>query len=307
MAMNLAQTRVVDPILTKVAVDYRNAALIGDTLFPRVPVDLRAGKVVEFNKEAFKLYDTARAPGAAVKEIEIGYDGRPFALMAHSLAGKVPVEKLQEAAKGPGIDLGSRSVATVMGVLLLGAEYRQATLARNPAGYAISHVQTLTGTNQWTDAGSDPMADIDDAKEVVRATIGRDPNTLVLGSAAFNAVKNHPKILERFKYTSSTSITVEMLAALFDVQKVVVGKAIYTDDSGTPRDVWGGDVILAYVPDTASKETPAFGYTYVLTGNPVVESSYFRPEVKSWLFPTTYEYEPEIVGPGAGFLIRNAA
>lgn len=307
MPMNLSQTRVVDPVLTKIAVDFRNEALIGDLLLPRVPVDMRAGKVVEFGKEAFHLYNTLRAPGAAVKEIEIGYENKPFALMMHSLAGKVPVEKLQEAAKGPGVDLGSRSVLSVMGTLSLGAEKYQANLIRNPATYPTSHVRTLSGVDQWTDAGSDPVADIDGGKEAVRSNIGRYPNTLALGPAAFNALKNHPKTLERFKYTSSTSITPEMLAALLDIKNVVVGKAIYTDDIGVSQDIWGGDAILAYVPESASKETPAFGYTYVLTGTPVVEASYFRQETKSWIFPTTYEYSPEVVCQDAGYLLQSVA
>ena len=41
-----AQARVVDPVLSNVAQGYRNAELVGDALFPFVPVLQRGGKIV---------------------------------------------------------------------------------------------------------------------------------------------------------------------------------------------------------------------------------------------------------------------
>lgn len=308
MPMNLTQVRVVDPVLTTISIGYRNASLVGDTLFPRVTVPLRAGRIIEFDKTAFRLVNTARAPGAVVQEITIGYEGKPFALVQHRLEGKVPTEHLQEASRGPGVDMGSRAVATVLDVILLGAEHEQATLARDPTQYSASHVITLTGTDKWSDAGSNPMDVIDGGRETVRASIGRYPNTLLLGPSAFNAAKKHPKIEEKLKYTTSASITAEMLAAQWNLKRVVVGEAIYMDEDGTSHDVWGNDAILAYIPENgAGKETPAYGYTYVLTGNPLVESAYLERNVDSWLYPVTYERKPVIVGPDGGVLIRGVA
>ncbi len=161
---------------------------------------------------------------------------------------------------------------------------------------------------QWTDGGSDPQANIQLGREVIRATIGRYPNTLLLGPAAYNAARMHPKVIERFKYTTDAPVTADMLATLLEVNRVVVGTSIYMDEDDTPHDVWGADAILTYVPGQgASLRTPAYGYTYVLTGNPFVEPANFDTNVKSWLYPVTYERKPVIVGPGAGYLIRNAA
>ncbi|MBF0192100.1 MAG: major capsid protein [Magnetococcales bacterium] len=307
--MNLAQVRLVDPVLTEISLGYRNAALVGEVLFPRVPVSLRAGKIIEFDKQAFLLVNTARAPGSGVKEINIGYEGAPFALDAHSLAGKIPQEHMEEAARGPGVDLGSRAVTTVMDIMLLGAEHEQAVLARNEARYPAGHVLDLNsaGQTQWTNGVSDPMRDIDTGREVVRAAIGRYPNTLLLGPKAFNAAKTHPDVIDKIKYTTSASVTVEMLAAQWNLKRVVVGEAVYTDDTGQTHDVWGADAILAYVPDGGvGREVPSYGYTYVLQGNPFVETPYYDAKIKSWLHPVTYERKPVMVGPGAGFLIQNA-
>lgn len=310
MNMSMSDVRVVDPVLTEVSIGYRNATLVGDLLYPRVPVELRAGKIIEFDKQAFRLVGTARAPGANVKEVPIGYEGQAFALDQHALSGKLPREHLEEASRAPGVNLGAQSVRTVMDILLLGAEYAQAALARDPAKYAADHVLNLTGAGQtpWSDGAKDPLSDIDDAREVIRGTIGRYPNTLLLGPMAFNAAKSSPAVIEKFKYTSSASITADMLAAQWNLKKVVVGEAIYTDDQGDFHDVWGADAILAYVPEGGvGKEVPSYGYTYVLRGCPFVESAIYDGKTKSWLYPVTHEYKPVMVGPGAGFLLRNVA
>jgi hypothetical protein len=88
--MTPGQARVVDPVLTTVAQGYKNSEFVGFALFPAVPVDLRGGQVIQFGKEAFRLYNTRRAPGGAVKRLQVGYSGEKYALESHSLAGQVP-------------------------------------------------------------------------------------------------------------------------------------------------------------------------------------------------------------------------
>ncbi|MBF0418399.1 MAG: major capsid protein [Magnetococcales bacterium] len=197
-----------------------------------------------------------------------------------------------------------------MDILLLGAEYDQAALARDPAQYAADHVLTLAGAGKtpWTNGAANPVSDIDPARETIRSTIGRYPNTLIMGPAAFNAAKNSPLVIEKIKYTSSASITADMLASQRNLKRVVVGEADYANDQDVMVDVWGADAILAYLPEGGpSIHTPSYGYTYVLDGNPFVEVAQFEAKIKSWLYPTTYERNLAMVGPGAGFLLRNVA
>ena len=64
---------------------------------------------------------------------------------------------------------------------------------------------------------------------------GRMPNRLGLGINVFNALKVHPAILERVKYGGSTanpaSVTENVLAQLFGVEKIVVLKSIMNNAS----------------------------------------------------------------------------
>ncbi len=308
MSMSISQVRVIDPVLTEIAQGYRHAEHVGHALFPRVPVWVSGGQVLEFGRESFKLYQARRAPGSATKRIQFGYLGKSFALVQDALEGQVPREYLRDAARVPGVDLSRRSVNGVLRALSLTLENDQAQLATNAANYDADHKVTLSGTDQWSDGSSDPVATIDTGKEAIRSSVGIYPNTLLLSARAFNALKEHPKVLERFKYTSRDSITPEMIAALWDLEKVTVGKAVAFDDAGGVIDIWGNNAILAYVPTTPSgMEDPSFGYTYTMQNYPLVEKPYYENNAKSWVYPVTYERLPVLTGILSGYLIQNPA
>lgn len=307
MPQNLSQVRVIDPVLTNVAQGYRHPEMVGHALFPRVPVQVAGGQILEFNKESFRLYNARRAPGSATKRIEFGYLGKPFALVQDSLEGKVPFEHLRDANRMPGVNLGTRATNGVMRALALALEKEQADIARNAANYDANHVIDLAAA-KWTDDTNNPNKDLDTGKTAIADTIGMEPNTLVLSRAAFYAAKNNANVVNRFKYTSKESITPEMLANLWDLERVVVGKAISFDDAGNATALWGADAVLAYVPAAPSgMEEPSYGYTYTMEGHPVVEQAYQDRNSKSWIYPVTYERAPVLSGMTAGYLLQNVA
>ena len=307
VTMNAAGARVVDPILTTVAQGYQNAEFVGMNLFPYVPVGQRGGKIITFGKEDFVLYNTARSPGANTKRIQYGYAGDPYALESHSLEGLVPNELQEEASAVPGIDLARGAIVKVQNTIGLRLEYQQATLATTAANYPSSNKVTLAGTSQWSDSASDPVNDIETAKEAIRAKIGKRPNIVVIGAAVFAKLRQHPKIIDRIKYTGRDSATPELLAQLFGVKKVVTGDAIY-DNNGTFADVWGKNVVIGYTElgSVADQGLPSFGYSYRLNGYPLVEQPYADRNAKSWVYPVTDEVSPVIAGSTAGYLISAA-
>lgn len=308
--INTRTAAVVDAILSNYARGYRNAEFISHMLFPRAPVPNRSMRQLKFGKESFRLMNTKRAPGSNVKRIQYGYAADPISLVQDALEGVVPIEHQQEAESIPGIDLGQGAINMVLDVVDLGLEYDCATMARNAANYAASNKVTLTTTARWTQSASTPISDIKAGNEAIRRMTGRYANTLILGPNAKNALTGHASIKDQFKYTSAQSITTAMLAALLELENVVVGKAVYLPEtaleSAAATDIWGDDAILAYVPTGGNYQVPAYGYTYELTGYPQVEQPYYSRETKSWIYPTTTERRPYIVGADAGFLFVNA-
>lgn len=315
MPLNSSSARVIDPILTTLAQGYRQAEFIGDKLFPRVPVTARGGKVLEFGKESFQRYASRRAPGTRTARIDFGYSGKPFSLYQDSLEAPVPREIAQDAAAVPGIDLGRGAVSTVMRAILLNQEIDQATLATTASNYEADSVLVLTSTAKWSAETGTPITDIDNAREVIRRKCGIYPNVVTLSAKAFNAARNNPTVLARVlnggKNAEPAQVTREALAVLFNVDEVVVGAGIYMEGAAS-LDIWGNDVVLAYVPKSLGGNSmdmaqPSYGYTYTLNGNPLVETPYWEQQSKSWIYGVTFERAPVLSGIASGFLIKGAA
>lgn len=303
------QARVVDPILTAVARGYRSQkAAVANVLFPIVPVGLRAGRIISFGPDDFKLVSTARAPGANTKRVQFGYSSENYSLVDHRLEGAVPNELQEEASNGPGIDLSSNAVRRVQNTMALEREKMAADLARNDAKYGSNNKETLSGTSQWSHASSDPFTDVMDAKEAIRAAIGVRPNVLTLGPKVLTALRTHPKVLDRLSTaTDRPPATLQQLQALFELQQIVEGEAVYHDGSQF-QDVWGKDAVLAYTSPASMQEmgSPSYGYTYQLEGRPIVEEGYEERNANSWFYPVTDAYQPVLAGATAGFLFKNA-
>ncbi len=304
------QARVVDPILSEHARGYKRPGNVARALFPLAPVPSYGGQVIEFGKEGFKLYNSKRAPGSSTKRISFGYAGKPYAITPSGLEASVPRELMKDAQAVPGINLASRAVNTVMNSMELEHEYNCAQIARNAANYDASHKLTLTGTAKWTaSATADPVKDIETAKEAIRASTGIKANTVLLSETAFAAAKSCAKILDRIKYTGRDSVTVEILATLFGVKTVVVGGAVVaTGAADTFGDVWGNDVIIAYVSENsdANAEEPSYGYTYVIDGMPSIEVPYWDNNTKSWVYGVAFDNSPVLSGMTAGYLLADA-
>lgn len=306
---NQAQARVIDPILSEFARGYQQSDMVARLLFPEVFVGVSGGKVIEFGKESFLVHDSLRTPGAATKRIEFGYTGKPFALENHALEALAPDELSREAKLVPGIDLAQESVAAVMDAAILKLEYQAARLATDAAQYGADNKTALTGTSQWSSGSSKPRATILAARAAIRAATGRYPNLMILPAGGIAKLDEHVEVRDRLKYTSAASATAEMLAQYFGVTKVVEGGAVFaTNEASEMSDVWGNNVILAYVAPAGvgrSARTASFGYTYTLRGHPAVGSPYRDENRRSWVYPVQYERAPVIAGAGAGYLVQN--
>lgn len=303
------QARVVDPILSAVARGYRSPkSPVANVLFPIVPVGQRAGRIIVFGTDDFRLVNTKRAPGANTKRVQYGYASDSFALVDHRLEGSVPVELQEEAAAVPGIDLAAGAVRQVQNVMALERENDAAKLARDASKYDGANKATLSGTSQWSNIASDPFTDIMDGKEVIRSKTGEKANVLTLGPKVLTALRTHPKVLDRLSTASDRPpATLQQLQALFELQQIVEGEAVYHD--GTQfQDVWGKDAILAFTTPASMQEmgSPNFGYTYQLSGRPMVEEGYFDDNTNTWYYPASDACQPVFAGPSAGFLFKDA-
>lgn len=308
--MSNAQARVVDPILTTVARGFKQPTLVADRLFPRVTVNARGGNIIQFGREDFEVYNTRRAAGAAARDVTFGYTGLPYALEDHSLNGLVPRETLQEAAAVPGIDKARVALYKVDRIMQLSYELRAAAVARAAANYAASNKTALTAGLRWDVAGTSfPLADVDTAKEAIRSKIGMYPNVMIVPPKPATALKRHATIKGQFNPTSSKTITIDMLTEAFDIPEVIWAPGVTVDRAtGLQTDIWGTDVILAYIDVSGLEDmgSPSAFYGYTLDGFPLVSEPYWDNDKRSWKYPYDRCDAPVAAGLDAAYIIQTA-
>lgn len=303
--MSLKKKRVIDPVLTTIARGYNNAQYIGTSLFPVVTVTKEGGKILEFTKESFKVYNTERAIRA--KSNRINPDDKStidYALTEHDLEYPIDYREADEDL----INLQQHATKVTSDGISLRLEKIAADLVQDLNNFPAGNKETLGSGDKFDNDTSDPIAIIENAKEAVRSKIAAYPNTAVIGATSFGALKQHPKIVDRVAYTTSAVVNVDLLKSLLDIPNIFIGSAVYSDDSGNFQDIWTDNVILAYVPEKSqnierSLYEPSFGYTLRKKNMPMVDR--YPESGKIEVVRTTDIFDVKILGAEAGYLIKD--
>jgi hypothetical protein len=267
----------IDAILTNISVAYlqKQDNFIADKVFPVIPVDKKSNKYFVYTKndwfrdEAQRRADATESAGSGFSLTTATYNTDVFAF--HKDVGDqtvansdAPLNPLREAAE------------FVTQRLLLRRELQFVTdfFTTGVWGSDVTGVSgsPSTGqTRQWSDyTNSDPINDIEAAKSQILSTTGIEANTLVLGYEVFRQLKNHPDLVDRIKYTSSQTITTDMLAAMFDIPRVMVAKAVKATNNegatGAYGFAYGKGALLCNVATNPGVLTPSAGYQFSWTG-----------------------------------------
>lgn len=299
----LSNLRVVDPVLTNLAIGYTNEQFVGDQLMPFVLVEKEGGKIPLFGKEHFKVYSTERALRAKSNRINPEDIGSVDVSMdEHDL--EYPIDYREDAESA--FPLQARATNTVVEGIRLRHEVMVADMVQNPANYAVGNKIALSGASRFTDNSSDPEGVVSDAKAAVRAKIVKEPNTLVIGYATWRVLKRHPQLRAILSDTRPRLVQIADLREIFEIENIVIGKAVKASDAGVTSDIWADNMVLAYVPRAGGDRSPyepSFGYTLRKRGNPVVDTR--TEDGKIELIRNTDIFRPFLLGADAGYLISD--
>ncbi|EOE1791846.1 TPA: hypothetical protein M5M69_004652 [Citrobacter freundii] len=314
MSDYLKGKRVVDPVLTNIARGYKNAAFIGDRIFPIVETDKEGVTVPTFGKTAFVEFETQRAVGAdsnvLVREKTGSLD---LVLNEHDLAAPVDYREKAESM----FNEESKAIRRVTNGVNLKRELYAARLAQDPKVYVQGSVKALAAAERWGGGKGDPIGVIEAGIEAVRNKTGLRPNLMTMGASVMALLKFHPAIQAAIGANERKRITLEILKDLFQVEDVVVGEPVSMasmkdaqDKDKTPSDIWADNLMLHYVgkpqPGTTSADEnePSFGYTLRRKGMPVADK-YDGAGGKVNYCRYTDIYKVAVVGGDAGYLISN--
>jgi len=252
-----------DQILTNISIMYRNAAYVGTEIMPIVPVKKKSDIYYIYDSKAdrFRIPKTLRAPRSDSRTVDWKVTTDGYVCDEHALNSLIDDIERDNADKP--LNLEVDTVEFLTDIVNLGLEMRikdmiEATLSANAPTNGV--------WSDYTTETIDPIADIEIAKAAIHAVIFREPNVLLLGKAVYDKLKHHPKILGLIKYSQKGILTSDLMASLFGIEKVIVGKAGYNTAKEGKAEVlsylWGKNAILAYVEPRPGIKKFSLGYTF---------------------------------------------
>ena len=306
----LSNLRQVDPVLTNLAIGYTNEEMISDQILPPVDIDNEGARIPTWGRDAFKVYRTERALRAKSNRISPD-DGGELLVALDEHDAEYPIDYREDAEAA--FDLEAHGTYRATEAVMLRREHAVAGMLTNPANFPVGNKEALSTGDYFDDPASDPEAIIADARAAVRARIAKEPDTLTLGYRAAKALRRHPKLRALLSDSRARLLTLEDMAAIFEVRRVLIGRGVYDTDAGVQTDLWGPMALLTYTArgatDASGRTTrtpyePSFGYTLRKRGSQRVDSR-LEEGGKLQLVRYTDIYRPYILGAEAGYLITN--
>lgn len=304
----------VDAILTNISVAYlqQQQNFIATRVFPVVPVEKQSDKFFKYTKNDW-FRDEAQRRGDATESAGGGYNLTTDSYRADVFAFHKDVGDQTRANADAPINVDREAAEFVTSRLLLKMETEFVNSYFKSGVWATD----ATPSNLWSNySTSDPIADVEAGKRAILSTTGFEPNTLVLGYDVFTKLKNHPDLVDRIKYTSSNVITSDMMARMFEVDRVLVAKSVKATNNegatGAYDFTHGKHALLCYSAPSPGLLQPSAGYVMSWTGvsggiGTTIGTSRFRMEsLKADRIEAEVAFDMKVVASDLGYFFASA-
>ncbi len=319
----VARPFVTNPVMTAIAVGYRNPAttLIADEALPRIPVPAEEYKWTEYPiAEMFTVPRTLVGRRGRVERVEFTGTERAGRTLDYGLEDGIPISDIEAAERMRAQGLGTfdpelRATEGLTNLVLLDREVRVAAKVQDPNNYAPSRRLVLSGSDKLSNPGSDLIGTI---KGACQATLIYRPNTVTMGRDVWTSISSHPQLVNaiRGNVTSKGIIRPEEFVHLFEgegIKKLLIGESfVNTARPGQQANlsrVWGKSIQLAHIDPNVRPEQGGitWGFTAQL-GNRIAGSWEDRSVgLKGGKVVRVGEQvEEQVVAKDVGFIIQNA-
>jgi len=249
-------------------------------LAPVVPTGGTTGRFNKFDdSQAFKAYTNAnRAVGGQSNAITFLSDTADYNVKPYGL--RISVDEFERRQAGGQMDLLEQAKVRTLTINCI-LSHLSAVVTKITAG-----VSAVANKGNWTNANTDPIAELDGQIEAMWNATGIVPNKLFLDFGAWLKLRNNPKVQARFPGSDVAVLNPERLSALLavPVQVTVVTSSILTggglgNPAATKAGALGAGVaLLAHNSDSPTQYDPSFCKTFAESANLFTEVYSYREE-----------------------------
>jgi hypothetical protein len=254
-----------DRWLTNISIGYANPDYIHGEITQVVPVRYQSGLVPGYNQsDWFRNQAHRRAPGTMSRRGGFGVNQGVY-FSARDSFGFELADEIRDSTMEPyNMDRDGTLFATDKVMMT-----QEMDFATNL--FTTGVWTDASGYVQWNDYGaSTPLLLVTQTLDNIEGRIGREGNILVMGKQVFSVLRWHPDLLDTIKYTQRAILTEDLIKSLFGVEKLLVGRGIYTaSPEGTPeanvvyQRIWGKNLLALYNPPAPTLMNPAASFNFV--------------------------------------------
>jgi hypothetical protein len=241
---------------------------------PWVPTGGAHGQYKKFSdKNAFQVYDTARAMGGESRTIEFADSDPYFNCTPQGL--KIGIDDHERRLAGDNDRLLEEAkVKTLISASTLSHEHKVVSTALNA-------LTPVVGKGVWSNSAVDPVKQLNEQIQAIVDETGIMPNRMVFGLSAWAVFIEHALVKARQPGAELIAMTTDkmrpmLLNPAIDVRVGVLSrdsKKFGADKSAT--NIVGAEVLLFYGDNSPSLYDPSFMKTFATRGGGV-------DAVKSW-------------------------
>lgn len=252
---------------------------IADRVFPNIPVSKQSDRYYTYDRGYFNRDEMEeRAPGTESSGSGYSVDNTPtYYAKTYAFHHDIPDEVRANADSVVKPDQDATRLVTLKALIkrekLWVSKYFAGAIWTND----YDGVAAAPGANQvlqWNDANSTPIEDVTAMQTRILQSTGMIPNKLVIGRLVWDALKNHPDLIDRVKYGQTApgvaKMSLSAVAELFSVEEILVMNSIENTakegQTNTHAFIGGKKALLVYAPSTPGLQVPTGGYTFSWTG-----------------------------------------
>lgn len=308
--------------LSNFSIGYHPTGMVAEEIFNVIPVAHESDDYVVWDKgQAFRVeradgQGTLTADGTPSLTEDFGASLQSY--RAEAYKRKTRITDRQRANQDDVFQLEVSKVRRVQDKILLDQELRVASILLATGNYPAGSTTTLSGTAQWNNASFASQTNgtfsvieqnFDAGREAIRlATGGKEANVCIIPSAVARVMKRDVGVRDSIKYTHGDILTNGTLPDTLWGLKIISPSAVYTTsvegEVPTMTDVWGKNVIIAYVDPNAGLDSLTLGK--IFRARPFQVRQWRDEEIEATYYEPSVLQSEKLISGDCGYLIQNA-
>ena len=295
--------------LENISIAYMPQGLVAQEVSSTVPVVHESDTYYVYSKDNLRVPNTIWADGDVPNRSAWNVSTSTYTLTRHALRDLVTDRMVANSDRAirPSVDM----TEGLTGQIKLRMELDLFTLINTEANWA--NETSLSSTQVWSanTTISNPITFVDSATTSIRRRSGMKANTIVMGDPTWKAVKEHTSIVDRIKYTSAQSVGPDLVAQLFNLDKVLVSGAVQNSaDEGLTdslADFATDSALVIYQERNPGLRKPSAFYTFMKEGStrPYQVRTYRDDEREGDWIEVSNFYQHRIISSDCAYNIVN--